>query len=111
MSNQYIEKLESGLIEKGWKILQKEEEVDWAISGVWKIQRSSKISPFYLEFDGMDAIGSNKITPMVSSDGCYIRGNKNIYLRFKNYEKEWSKKLNLFLSELDRLEQDTSKNL
>lgn len=88
MSNQYIEKLETAFTQKGWRILEKKERIDWAISGIWTIQRSTKVSPIHLEFDGRDGLGSNKVTPMVSCDGCYVRQRKEIHIRFKNRKRQ-----------------------
>ncbi len=102
MSNQYIKQLEDSLLLRGWNILRKEEGIDWQISGIWEIQRSTKVAPLKIIFDGTELMGQDIITPMVSCHGCFIESCKDLYLDFSDLHN-WRPKLKEFISSLDSL--------
>jgi hypothetical protein len=109
MGDQHLSKLEGALSKRGWSIIDREENVDWTTSGKWRLQRSSKVPPTELIFDGMNPMGTAEITPMPSAHGCFVDGPVRFDLHFSKL-RNWYPELEGFLEKLDTYESDLLSN-
>jgi hypothetical protein len=97
MSEWHLEELRAALIHRGWKILTVHTGDDYAISGSWEIQRSTRVPPLFINFYGFD---DDRCLPMEQAYACEVRGgNPDLY--FHRPGDKWRAKLRAFVLELD----------
>ena len=107
MSDAHLRELRRALEQKGWRVLSEEEGDGYRVSGVWRIQRSTREEPAELLFEGFDDI---RVLPVERAYACEVRGHKEIGLYFGSM-KEFRKALPAFVRGLDVLETNESKIL
>jgi hypothetical protein len=102
MGDTHLSELREALDRKGWKFLSEQEGDGYGISGVWRIQRSTRAEVTELYFEGLDDL---RVLPMAQAYGCHIKGQEAHGIYFGSM-KEFRKSLPGFISGLDRIENE-----
>ena len=97
MSEWHLDDLRAALINRGWRILQVHPGDDYAVSGSWEIQRSTRVPPLWIDFEGLDDL---RTLPMDKSYGCHVRGGPSS-LYFRRPGGRWQTELEKFVTSLD----------
>jgi hypothetical protein len=105
MGDTHLNELRTGLEEKGWRLISRGEGDGYRISEVWRIQRSTRIGPTEIVFDGLDDM---RTLPVERAYACEVKDHKDIGLYF-GAMKEFRKALPAFLRALDTLEANETK--
>ena len=101
MAEQHLRELRDALSRRGWRILGERPGDDYRVSGSWEIQRSTRVPPVLIDFNGLDDMAC---LPMQECYGCAIRGHQAPGLYFsKGYGKHWQADLEAFVQSLDGL--------
>jgi hypothetical protein len=94
--------LRNALKAKGWGALSEDGGDGYRISGVWRIQRSTRIGAIELDFDGMEVLQG---LPMAQACGCLLKGKSNLEI-YCGSMRTFRNALPEFISKLDALEQN-----
>jgi hypothetical protein len=105
MGDTHLHELKVALEEKGWHLISQEEGDGYRISGVWRIQRSTRMHPAEIVFAGLDDM---RTLPVERAYACEVKDHKDIGLYFGSM-KEFRKALPAFLHALDTLETNKTK--
>jgi hypothetical protein len=105
MGDTHQQELRTALEEKGWRVISQEEGDGYRISGVWRIQRSTRLPPTQILFQGLDDM---RTLPVEQAYACEIKDHKGIGLYFGSM-KEFRKALPAFVRALDMLESNDIK--
>ena len=107
MAEWHLREIRNALEARGWRIVAQHPGDDYRVSATWEIERSTKESPVFLDFEGLDDL----ITlPLEQSYSCRIRGHNSLGLDFgrkgaggSRRRQKWQSDLQQFLNELDRV--------
>jgi hypothetical protein len=102
MADWHLAELRNALTKKGWRILAEHPGDHYRVSGSWAIQRSTKFSPVWIDFEGMDKSGDGCL-PMAQSYGCKVRGHETTALYFGKSRPKWKNERQRFVESLDLL--------
>ena len=105
MGDTHLHELKIALEEKGWRLISQEEGDGYRISGVWRIQRSTRVRPTEILFEGLDDM---RTLPVEQAYACEVKEHKDISLYFGSM-KEFRKALPAFVHSLDALETNEPK--
>ncbi len=105
MGDSHLHELRTALEEKGWRLLSEEQGDGYRISGVWRIQRSTRVRPTEIFFEGLDDL---QTLPVERAYACTVKDHKDIGLYFGSM-KEFRKVLPAFVYALDVLETNEAK--
>jgi hypothetical protein len=103
----HLHELRTALEEKGWSLISQEEGDGYRISGVWRIQRSTRLRPTEILFAGLDDMLT---LPVERAHACEVKDHKQIGLYFGSM-KEFRKALPAFIRALDALETNEIKTV
>jgi hypothetical protein len=106
MGDTHLQELRSALESKGWQLLSQDEGDCYRISAVWRVQRSTRIEPTELLFQGLDDL---HVLPIQQSYACEVRDHKEIAIYFGSM-RQFRKALPGFVTVLDQLEQDVRRS-
>ncbi len=107
MGDTHLNELETALEQKGWRLISREEGDGYRISGVWRIQRSTRVPPTEILFAGLDDM---RTLPVEQAYACEVKDHKDISLYFGS-TKEFTKALPAFVRALDALETNETKTV
>src|SRR5262245_57077605 len=107
MGDTHLQELRTALEQKGWRLLSQTEGDGYRISGVWRIQRSTRREPSEILFEGLD---DKQTLPVERAYACEVKGHKEISLYFGSM-KEFAKALPAFIRALDVLETNEIKTV
>jgi hypothetical protein len=96
----HLKELRTALEQKGWRVISQEEGDGYRISGAWCIQRSTRIEPTQVLFEGSDDMA---VLPVERAYACAVKDHKEIGLYFGSM-KQFRKALPEFIRALDELE-------
>ncbi|RYZ88978.1 MAG: hypothetical protein EOP04_08060 [Proteobacteria bacterium] len=106
--------MQNSLEKRGWQIISLIPGDGYAISASWVIERSNRVTPLYIDFQGLDDM---KTLPIEESIGCHIRVEPNIDLYFSkqgqrksSHRERWKDSLTKFVSQIDELERLSAAN-
>ena len=107
MAEWHLREIRNALEARGWRIVAQHPGDDYRVSATWEIERSTKESRVFLDFEGLDDL----ITlPLEQSYSCRIRGHNSLGLDFgrkgaggSRRRQKWQSDLQQFLNELDRV--------
>src|SRR5678816_4073113 len=99
MSEWHLDELRAALLQRGWKVLAVHPGDDYAVSGSWEIQRSTRLPSVFIDFNGLDA---HRCLPMDDAYACEVRGGKPDLYFYRPGDK-WRAKLKAFVLELDMI--------
>ena len=105
MGDTHLDELRTALEQKGWRLLSQQDGDGYRISGVWRIQRSTRIGLTEILFEGFDDM---RTLPVEQSYACEVKGHKELGLYFGSM-KEFRKALPAFVRALDVLEKNETK--
>ncbi len=105
MGDKHLQELRSALEGKGWRLLRQDEGDGYRISAVWRIQRSTRMEPIELFFEGLNDL---HVLPIQKAYACAVKDQKEISVYFGSM-KEFRKALPAFVIALDQLERDENK--
>ena len=100
MDDTHLHELRTALEQKGWRLISQEEGDGYRISGVWLIQRSTRVRPIEICFEGLDDM---QTLPLERAYACEVKDHNEISLYFGSM-KEFRKALSAFVTALDALE-------
>jgi hypothetical protein len=99
MSEWHLDELRAALTNRGWKVLAVHPGDDYAVSGSWEIERSTRYPPLFIDFNGLD---DDRCLPIEQAYVCEVRGGKpDLY--FHRPGDKWRAKLKAFVLNLDIL--------
>lgn len=107
MGDTHLHELRNALEGNGWSLVTEEEGDGYRISAVWRIQRSTRIEPTQLLFEGLDDL---RTLPIEQAYACEVKGRKDVSLYFGSM-KEFRKALPKFISALDTVELHATKTV
>ncbi len=105
MGDTHLSELKTALEKKGWRLISQLEGDGYRISGVWRIQRSTRIPPTEVLFAGLDDM---QTLPIERAYACEVKEHKEIGLYFGSM-KEFRAALPAFVHALDALETNETK--
>jgi hypothetical protein len=77
MAQWHLDELRKSLEQHGWRIVAELPGDGVRFSGAWQLQRGNDPSAPVIDFDGLDATGTNCL-PMPESYGCRVRGTRHV---------------------------------
>jgi len=107
VSDAHLKELRTALEQKGWRVLSEEEGDGYRISGLWRIQRSTRVEPTELLFEGLDDM---RTLPVERAYACAVKNHKDVGLYFGSMA-EFRKALPAFVRALDELQVNEPKNV
>ncbi len=105
MSDTHLHELRTALEQRNWHLISQEEGDGYRISGVWRIQRSTRVPPTEIVFEGLDDL---RTLPVERAYACEVKDHKEIGLYFGSM-KEFRRALPAFVRALDMLETNETK--
>jgi hypothetical protein len=105
MGDTHLHELRTALEEKGWRMISQDAGDGCRISRVWRIQRSTRVRPTEISFEGLDDM---RTLPVEQAYACEVKDHKEIGLYFGSM-KEFKKALPAFIRALDALETNEAK--
>ena len=100
MSKWHLDELRKALTQRGWRIINELPGDDFKTSGSWEIQRSTKSSTQFVDFDGFDDM---QCRSPAESYACRVRGHAALSIYFGKSRKTWNAALKTLLAGLDEL--------
>jgi hypothetical protein len=100
MSQWHLEELHNALTQQGWRIVARHPGDEQMISGSWEIQRSTRSSALFIDFEGFD---ETQCLPLPESYGCLVRGHPALSIYFGKSRKKWQKDLTTLCAGLEGL--------
>ncbi len=100
MSQWHLDELQKALTQRGWRVVIRHPGDNHKISGSWEIQRSTKSSTLFIDFEGFDDM---QCRPLSESYACRIRGHPAMSIYFGKSRKKWRQELEALLAGLDSL--------
>ena len=100
----HLRDIRLALESRGWVILRERPGDGYGIPGTWEIQRSTRIPPLLIDFEGLDDM---VCLPVDQSYGCGIRNHgPGLYFRKQKSRNLWRDEVEQLVSRLDSLESE-----
>jgi hypothetical protein len=107
VSDAHLKELRTPLEQNGWRVLLEKEGDDYRISGLWCIQRSTRVEPTEILFQSLDDM---RTLPVERAYACAVKNHEEVGLYFGSMA-EFRKALPAFVRALDGLQVNEPKNV
>ena len=108
MAAWHLDELRKALENHGWRILEQVDGDERRTAAAWRIQRSTRIDPLFLDFDamGLNFEDVTIVLPLDKAYGASVRGVPllGVYFYKKSSRAMWHNELAKLLEGLDALE-------